>query len=211
MAAQIKFSAIKLAEAGYNQALYGLALNKKQKLEDMSTVALKLASKDGGHNKFLEHIMTWWSVRAPRYWWQEADTFRLASKQSESTMHTLVRDLNKGIDLKAFENPDLLSADQIADIEHTLAIKDETEKLIILKQVLPESFMQEREWILSYKTLRNIMLQRMAHRFPHWRIFVVEILRQVDHPELLPHPDQDSREYINNALGGQAYDTVTKR
>ena len=67
----------KVDEAGYQAALRGLAHNKKQETEKMTVVAERLAGHDGGHNKFLESMVIWLDVRAPRYWWQEADTFRL--------------------------------------------------------------------------------------------------------------------------------------
>ena len=81
-------------EAGYMSALGGLGHNKKQPQDrGMHAVAVRLAPMDGGHNKFLESIYVWLNVKAPRYWWQEADTFRLSTKQSESTMHTLNKEL----------------------------------------------------------------------------------------------------------------------
>ena len=76
-------------ESGYTEALLGLSLSHNQPIENMADVALKLASKDGGHNKFLESIYIWLDITAPRFWWQEADTYRLSTKQSESTMHTM--------------------------------------------------------------------------------------------------------------------------
>ena len=85
----------KVEEAGFLSALKGLAHNKKQPVEKMASVAEKLAFSDGGHNKFLESIIVWLEVRGPRYFWQEADTFRLSTKQSESTMHTLIAELGE--------------------------------------------------------------------------------------------------------------------
>jgi len=166
-----------LREAGYNAALFGLSLNKKQPLENMDKVAKKLANKDGGHNKFLEHIMVWIKVTTTRYIWQEMDTYRLSSKQSESTMHTA---LKEPLSQKNFETkiPN--------DYLDLLNKKIEENKLTELKALLPEGFIQTREWCMSYKTLRNIILQRKNHRLPHWRIFIESVLSQVKHPELLP-------------------------
>ena len=81
----------KLEEAGYQSALFGLSLNKNQPLENMPDVAKKLCNKSGGHNKFLESIIIWLDVTAPRYWWQDADTYRLSTKQSQSTNHTILK------------------------------------------------------------------------------------------------------------------------
>ncbi|MCK9240314.1 hypothetical protein [Desulfocurvus sp.] len=55
-------------------------------------MAEKLAPLDKGHNKVLESMCVWLDVRMPRYWWQEFDTYRVGvTKQSESTMHILIR------------------------------------------------------------------------------------------------------------------------
>ena len=169
-----------LEEAGYQAALDGLALNKKQ-TKDMSTVAEKLAFHDGGHNKFLEHIEIWLMVKAPRYWWQEADTFRLSSKSSESTMHTLMKEIENGsFGVNSFEggiHPD------VRDLIQDLAKNND---LVSVKQHIPEGFLQKRMWKMSYKTLRNIILQRRNHRLPHWQMFIEKVLEQVEHTELLP-------------------------
>ena len=61
----------------------------------MKEISEKLHDKDEGHNKFLESIIIWAEVTAPRYWWQEADTYRLSTKQSESTMHTLIEEIER--------------------------------------------------------------------------------------------------------------------
>ena len=58
-------------ESGYEQACLGISLSHHSTLERAKQVALKLAHKDGGHNKFLESIVTWIDVTAARYWWQQ--------------------------------------------------------------------------------------------------------------------------------------------
>lgn len=181
----------KANESGYEAALTGLAHNKKQSLQKMGIVAERLSDKDGGHNKFLESIIVWLDVRAPRYWWQEADTFRLSTKQSESTMHTLTGEL-LAVDLEDpasmqtflqqnFE-PDSCSLDTLKEIYRAAERKD----LVGVKKRLPEGFLQTRMWCMSYRTLRNIILQRRTHRLPHWKEFIRQTLSQLDHPELMP-------------------------
>ncbi|HOK94873.1 MAG TPA: hypothetical protein PK052_03245 [Anaerohalosphaeraceae bacterium] len=184
----------KADEAGYAAALRGLAHNKKQEPQRMDIVARRLADMDGGHNKFLESIIVWLDVRAPRYWWQEADTFRLSTKQSESTMHTLTEelaaiDIHNPAEVEAFiaDNfePNSCSPQTLAWIYETVPQKN----IIEIKKKLPEGFLQTRMWCMSYKTLRNIILQRRTHRLPHWREFIRQVLEQVEHPELLPGLD----------------------
>lgn len=181
----------KIEEAGYTPALLGLSYNKKQPIDTMHKVAERLAFHDGGHNKFLESIIIWLEVQAPRYWWQEADTFRIATKQSESTMHTLKKEL-LDIDMT-----------NTASVENYIAANFETgsctpdtliyildavrsDDLVEIKKRLPEGFLQRRLWCISYKTLRNIILQRRNHRLPHWQSFIEQTLAHADHAELLP-------------------------
>jgi len=181
----------KVNESGYEAALLGLAHNKKQTPEKMTAIAERLSDKDGGHNKFLESIILWLDVRAPRYWWQEADTFRLSTKQSESTMHTLTGellaiDMDDAASVEVFMRqnfePESCSADTLKAIYRAAENKD----LVGVKKRLPEGFLQTRMWCMSYRTLRNIILQRRTHRLPHWKEFIRQTLDQLDHPELLP-------------------------
>jgi len=197
-----------LNESGYEEALYGIGFNKgisskyifagvgyfsynsmpeKERLQ-LKEVAEKLASKDGGHNKFLEHIMLWIVVRAPRYVWQEMDTFRLSSKNSESTMHTLIKSLkNKNLDeVKEMFEPNSITDEKIMQFMIITSEYNENDALLLIKKQLPEGFLQKRLWVMSYKTLRNIAMQRMTHRLPHWKKFLRDVYAQAEHPELLP-------------------------
>lgn len=91
-----------IKEAGYEQAILGLSLSHGSTIERAKEVAVNLAPKDGGHNKILESIYVWLDIIAPRFWWQEADTYRLSTKQSASTMHTIQKQL---LDNDDFERP----------------------------------------------------------------------------------------------------------
>jgi hypothetical protein len=168
-----------IEEAGYDSAMYGLSLHRKQAVHSMPKVAAKLYDKDGGHNKFLEQIMVWLDVRAPRYWWQEADTYRLSSKSSESTIHGLR--LESPFRLSDFECEQV--SDEVLNKLNRLVIKDAD--MHEIKRFIPEGLMQRRMWMLSYKTLRNIIQQRRGHVIPHWDVFINKVLAGVQHPELL--------------------------
>ena len=168
----------KIGEAGCIEALYGLALSYGRVQEEMPAVAERLCSKDGGHNKFLESIVTWWRIRAPRYWWQEFDTYRVGiTKQSESTMHTLI---HRELDITDFVPG--VSQDIIDEVNKYIADGD----LSTAKKNLPEGFMQTRVVCVNYKALRNIIIQRRAHRLREWQVFIGEVREQVDYPQLLP-------------------------
>jgi len=173
-----------LKEAGYEEAILGLSLSKGAKLDRAKEVAVILAPMDLGHNKVLEHIEVWLLVDAPRYWWQEADTYRLSSKQSESTMHTIHK---RNLTQEDFESSILpaylVHLNQLIDIYmKTKTVAD----LVKLKNAMPEGFLQRREWKMSYKTLRNILLQRTKHRLPQWHMLCDYVRKNIEHPELLP-------------------------
>ena len=166
-----------LHEAGYDQALIGLSLNKNQKPEDMPAVANKLAFADYGHNKFLESIYVWLSVRVPRYVWQDFDTYRLTTKQSESTNHTIMRGPLTKDNFEAGDISDAYLAELNGHVD-----RDEFD---MLKRKLPEGFMQTRVWVVNYKNIFNILKQRSNHKLPIIRNFCQFLKDNIEHPELL--------------------------
>ena len=164
-----------LKEAGYEEALLGLSLSYNS--EPSERVAQKLAHKDGGHNKFLESIVVWLDVTAPRYWWAQMDTYRVGTtKQSESTMHTLMRRKLEQSDFQIGVDPRILEM-----LNHWRGIGS----FIQLKAHLPESFLQRRVVCTNYKTLMNICWQRWDHKLPEWKFFIGALEDQLDHNEFL--------------------------
>lgn len=174
-----KISVKLLHEAGYEQALVGLAKSFNSNIENMPERARKNAHRQGGHNKFMEAIMLWIDVNAPRYWWQQADTYRIASKQSESTMHTI---LSETLEAKNFAEP------LFEGWLETLNSKITEGDLVKVKANLPESFMQSRVWCMSYKTLQNIQNQRHSHKLWEWSEFLKQICKSIAHPEFIINP-----------------------
>lgn len=180
-----------IQEAGYESAMRGVQLYRNIDFERAKKLAVTLASKDMGHNKFLESIIVWIEVIAPRYWWQEADTYRQSTKQSESSMYTLRKELSILRDSDnynltnymetAFEDGSV-TKEQISEMIQKCKESD----LVGLKKLLPEGYLQRRIWCLSYKSLRGIILQRRKHKLPHWADFIAQVLLQVGNPELLP-------------------------
>ena len=166
-----------LDERGYESALVGLSLSYRQKPEKMPEVARRLALKGGGHNKFLESIVLWLDITAPRYWWQQFDTYRVGvTKQSESTMHTMTkRPLTQG----DFEHP--IPTEALARLNELIANKDWRQ----VKWLLPESFLQRRIVCLNYMVLQRMIRQRATHKLEEWRAFIDQVLKQVAHPEFL--------------------------
>lgn len=170
-----------LHEAGYEQAMKGLGLSYHTLGTRIREVAQTLALKGGGENKFLESMVVWMDVRAPRYWWAQFDTYRTGvTKQSESTMHTLLRDK---LTQDSFARP--IDATILCRLEH-LRQKGRLEKL---KNLLPEGFLQRRVVCANYKTLRNMINQRHNHKLYEWQLFVAIIKHGVAHKEFLLLPE----------------------
>lgn len=173
-----KIEVKKLNECGYQEAMLGLSFNKNQPIEKMPKVAHKLAPLGLGHSKFLEHIVVWLDIKAPRFFWSQLDTYRVGvSKSSESTMHTI---LKRPLTQDDFDQP--IGFWRLRTLNELIKQKD----FLQLKNDLPEGFLQRRMVCINYKCLRNMIAQRQKHRLPHWRKMVDLIKAEVDHPELLP-------------------------
>lgn len=106
------------------------------------TLMSTLIKRGDEHAKVLRGIIVYAEINAPRYWWAEADTYRVGTERlsSESTMHIQGKGMN-------------------------------TEDLIKMKSELKEGTMQRRIQFFSYQSLRRIYQQRRNHRLPHWHIF----------------------------------------
>ncbi len=166
-----------LREAGHFEALLGLSLSYNCDPDRRPAIAQRLAHMEGGHNKFLESLVLWLDIKAPRYFWVDFDAYRIGvTKQSESTQHGWSRPL-------VYE-----------DFAHTVHLPTlkrlnsliERREVTQLKAELPEGFLQRRIVCLNYKVLRHIILQRHDHRMQEWHLFCNRIIAQVDHPEYLP-------------------------
>ncbi len=187
---------LKLEEAGFDSAMYGFGISFRkpgltreewwtpEKKIQIKKAALANAGRDGGHNKFLEHMQVWLSVNATLEWWKQFDTYRVGvSKQSESTMHTLDKDKLK---IKYFDiNIEEFCSVHDADIyfQYLTMLAGQSSRL--KSKAIPQAFLQEREVTLNYKVIRHIRGQRFAHKLPDWISFLDQVISQLDHPEYL--------------------------
>ena len=178
-----------MKEAGYEEALIGMSLSHYDNSEPLDEWwvgqqkkavkrSSKLANQQGGHNKFIEHIEIWMLINAPLSWWKHADTYRMSSKQSSSTMHTI----KKRMPLGSSDFSSSTSSSMICAFNDSVRNEKDINKIA---DNLPDGFLQLREWKMSYKTLQNIIAQRKGHRLKHWEDFTGQILDQIEHPELL--------------------------
>ncbi len=169
-----------LNESGFNEAMLGISLSYNQPfiIKKQYDVAKRLCNKDMAHNKFLESMQVWIDITAPRYWWQQFDTYRVGTtKQSGSTMHTIMR---SNLTQNDFAEP--IHAETLYRLNHLISVKDFNQ----LKVELPEGFLQRRIVNTNYKVLRNVILQRKTHRLKEWQIFINNILSQVQYADFLP-------------------------
>jgi hypothetical protein len=174
-----------ISECGYEEAMLGISLSYNSTPERSKQIAESLAFKGSGHGKFLESMIVYLDVTAPRYWWQEADTYRVGTtKQSESTMHTLSK---RELTIDDFEGDacDVKYLVRLNRYRNGLVKKWAGYTLPVFKGLLPEGFLQRRIWMVSYKTLQGIYIQRYNHRLPQWRVFLDTVISHLEHPEFI--------------------------
>ena len=181
-----------LKECGYEEALLGIGLSRNQPIDNMPEVAKLLAPKDGGHNKFMESIYVWLDITAPRFFWQEADTYRLSTKQSASSMYLITSKILKQEDFE-YEIPAHLLTELNLNITNYMFLNEKSDEeeitresyFMTIKNILPEGFLQRRIWTMNYKCLKNIYNQRKNHRLPQWKYFCNVLEAQLEHSEFI--------------------------
>ena len=173
-----------LKEAGYEHALYGISLSYNKGIENMEKISKSLCKLDGGHNKFLESMTVWLEIKAPRYWWQEMDTYRIGTtKQSESTIHTI---LKRELTQEDFELPlPRIVLNQLNTTIINSRGKDKIEFIRKIKNQLPEGFLQKRILCTNYKTLKNMFVQRKNHALLEWKVFIQCLKENLEHADLI--------------------------
>ena len=138
----------------------------------------RLARAGTDHRKFMRMIVVYVDVTAPRYWWAEADTYKVGTvANSCSTMHKIhTKELT----------PDDFSHDFLFDDEENLLnltllhLNYCRERFVAtgnknwwwkIIQLLPQSYNQRRTLMLNYEVLSNIYHARKGHKLSEWREF----------------------------------------
>jgi len=115
------------------------------------------------HSKFRRCIVVWITIRAPRYWWAQLDTYKVGTTAlSESTMHTILKHWLTVDDFSGH-----IPIRQIEFLNNLI----EVDALDSVKSNLPEGFLQTRGICLNYQVLRTMYHQRRYHRLQEWQIF----------------------------------------
>lgn len=101
-----------------------------------------LVKRGDEHAKAIRGINVYLKINAPRFFYQELDTYVVGRTPmgSNSTMHQQCKGMSE-------------------------------EELVKAKEELKEGTMQTRMQMISYQTLRRMYFQRKDHRLPHWRVF----------------------------------------
>lgn len=144
-------------------------------------LSIRLQKAGSEHCKHLRMIVVWAEITAPRYWWQEFDTYRAGvEKVSCSTMHrmmarTLTNEDFETCNGELYGAPMLEMLDYLNQrIEEYKAEDDPAKKRFIWEfviQMLPQSYRQKRTVMMSYAALRNIYRQRAGHKLKQWHQF----------------------------------------
>lgn len=157
-----------------------------EKYERAAHRAKSLAFKGGGHNKFLASMFLWVYVQAPRDWWSEYDTYKVATTaNSSSTMHTLDKRAVCADDFTVNVEPFMIDGFNKVIANYKNPEHPKYKNITYLKDNLPEGWYQERQLAINYMTLQNILKQRKGHRLEWWSVFRESILAQCQHPYLI--------------------------
>lgn len=145
----------------------------------LTKICAKCASRGNGEDKFLRMIQIWADVTAPRFWWQEFDTYKVGTVAlSESTMHTLGK---RPLMLEDFET--LIEPGYLDTLNSALRSDND---IYFNKGMLPEGFLQRRIVNFNYAVFANMIRQRRNHRLPQWHYFLNTIYYALPMQEFLP-------------------------
>lgn len=135
-------------------------------------LACKLIRRGGDHRKFLRYIGVSCDFIIPRYVWQEVDTYKVGTvRNSCSTMNTLGK---RHLEQEDFENglpPFFLqelnrAVDEFREADGSKAKRGAR---VILKDLLPEGFLQRATMQWNYEVGLRAFFSRRGHRLPQWR------------------------------------------
>lgn len=150
---------------------------------------------DPSHRKVLRFLDCILFVNAPLYWWKQFDTYKVGTvANAESTMHTLVKRPFNASDFWIEDVDDNLLPDEDR-IELIRKLNKWRDKYLETKddkywhrinQFLPHSFLQTRCVKINYETIITMFKQRINHKLPEWKDFLVEMYRKLPYiPQIL--------------------------
>ena len=140
---------------------------------------MRLRNAGTDHRKFMRMIVVYADITAPRYWWTEADTYRMGvEKNSCSTMHTIHKRefILDDFSHEHMSNDVLIELERIIDVlnirrREFLETKERTFWWDMI-QLLPQSYNQKRTMMMNYEVLSNIYKSRKGHKLNEWSGFI---------------------------------------
>ena len=155
--------------------------------ENDMNLAQRMIKGGTEQSKFLRQIFVSVDITAPRYWWSEFDTYKIGTvSNSCSTMHKLSA---YPITLDMFEidlnNTELSYWNTV--ISHLESLREKYKKtkdykwFRLLKQELPEAFLQKRTITLNYAVLRKQYMQRKSHKLICWNTYYIEWIKSLSY------------------------------
>ena len=137
---------------------------------------LKLSKAGTDHAKFMRYINVTLDINAPLYWWKEFDTYKIGTvSNSCSTMHKLdARDLViDDFSSESFDslNPLLATINHINELRLKYLATSDKKYWRQMIQLLPSSYNQTRNVMISYEALLNMYHARKNHKLQEWKDF----------------------------------------
>lgn len=139
---------------------------------------MRLVKTGTDHRKFMRMIVVYVDVTAPRYWWAEADTYKVGTvANSCSTMHKIH---TKEFTSDDFSHEFLFGEEELVLEKLLFHLNDCRERFNAtgnknwwwkIIQLLPQSYNQRRTLMLNYEVLANIYRARRNHKLTEWREF----------------------------------------
>lgn len=144
--------------------------------ENDHSLMQRLSNAGTEHRKYMRMMPVYVRITAPLYWWKEFDTYKVGTvANSCSTMHK-IQDKEFTLDDFSTEHFRWISERCLKDTIDVLngyrndyirtKDKDYWWQMI---QLLPSSYNQTRNVMLSYEVLANIYRQRKNHKLDEWR------------------------------------------
>lgn len=158
-------------------------------------LAQRLIKAGPEHRKFLRQIFVSVYISLPLSIWKQLDTYKIGTvTNSTSTMHKIQ---SKPLTRESFEieqipyeeqeemeqRDGIYCAGELSDLfDETIQTCEDLRKAFNqtkdkrywrkLIELLPESYLQAREYTLNYEVLRSIVHQRKGHKLGEWQKFI---------------------------------------
>lgn len=129
--------------------------------------SLGSARPASGHDKYLRGIIVQFDLIAPRYFWQEWDTYHFhESISSQSTMHCIGKfNVDQMVNHKYIDKVILSRFKELVQLYNS---SPTIENLLLVKHNMPEGIHIGRGISTNYAQLKTIYSQRWNHRLPDW-------------------------------------------